>query len=139
MQHHAIISPTRRARAGQILKFACVGCIGVAVNTVVLYILSRWLGLPLAASSALAIELAIISNYLLNDRWTFASRAISIRQFAKFNVASLSGLAVNVAVVWLLTRLGIYFITANLVGITLGFAGNYALSSVWVWGRAQCR
>jgi len=106
---------------------------------VVLYILSRWLGLPLAASSALAIELAIISNYLLNDRWTFASRAISIRQFAKFNVASLSGLAVNVAVVWLLTRLGIYFITANLVGITLGFAGNYALSSVWVWGRAQCR
>lgn len=88
MQHHAIISPTRRARAGQILRFACVGCIGVAVSTVVLYI---------------------------------------------------SGLAVNVAVVWLLTRLGMYFITVNLVGITLGFAGNYALSSAWVWGRAQCR
>jgi putative flippase GtrA len=82
VQHHAIISPTRHARAGQNLKFACVGCI---------------------------------------------------------NVAALSGLALNVAMVWLLTCLGMYFITANLVGITLGFAGNYALSSVWVWGRAQCR
>jgi putative flippase GtrA len=139
VQYHAIITPTRRARAGQIVKFACVGCIGVAVNTVILYILSRWLGVPLAASSAIAIELAIISNYFINDRWTFASHATSIRRFAKFNVASLSGLSVNVAAVWLLARLGIYFLAANLLGITLGFASNYALSSVWVWGRTPCR
>jgi putative flippase GtrA len=114
VQHHAIISPTGRARAGQILKSACVGCMGVAVNTVVLYIQSRGRGLALAASSAIAIV-------------------------AKFNVAALSGLAVNVVVVWLPTRLGMYFITANLAGITLGFAGNYALSSAGVWGRARCR
>jgi putative flippase GtrA len=139
VQHHAIIAPIRRARASRILKFACVGCIGVAINTVVLYILSRWLGLPLAASSAVAVELAIISNYFINDRWTFAARAVSVRRFAKFNVASLSGLSVNVATVWLLTRIGVYFIAANLLGITLGFASNYALSSVWVWGRGLCR
>lgn len=139
MQHHAIIAPIKRARTSRILKFACVGCIGIVVNTVVLYILSRWLGLPLAASSAVAVELAIISNYVINDKWTFASRAISLRRFTKFNVAALSGLGVNVATVWLLTRLGMYFIAANLVGITLGFASNYALSSVWVWGRALCR
>jgi len=95
--------------------------------------------MPLAASSAIAIELAILCNYFLNDRWTFASRGTSFRRFAKFNVASLLGLSVNVATVWLLARLGIFFIAANLLGITLGFAGNYALSSVWVWGRAPCR
>lgn len=139
MQHHAIIAPIRRAQASRLLKFACVGCIGIGVNTIVLYILSRWLGLPLAASSAVAVELAIISNYFINDRWTFASRAMSVRRFAKFNVASLAGLGVNVATLWLLTRLGMYFIAANLIGIALGFASNYALSSVWVWGRALCR
>ena len=139
MQHLAIIAPIRRAQASRILKFACVGCIGIAVNTVVLYILSRWLGLPLVTSSAVAVELAIVSNYFINDRWTFASQAVSVRRFAKFNVASLSGLSVNVAAVWLLTRLGIYFLAANLIGIALGFASNYALSSVWVWGRALCR
>jgi putative flippase GtrA len=89
---------------------------GVAVNTVVLYIQSRGRGLALAVSVSSAIEIV-----------------------AKFNVAALSGLAVNVVVVWLPTRLGMYFITANLAGITLGFAGNYALSSAWVWGRARCR
>jgi putative flippase GtrA len=139
VQHHAIFAPIRRAQAGRILKFACVGSIGIVINTGALYILSRWLGLPLAAASAIAVELAIISNYVINDRWTFSSRAISLRRFAKFNVASLSGLSVNVATVWLLTRIGVYFIAANLLGITLGFASNYALSSVWVWGRALCR
>lgn len=92
--------------------------------------------MALAASSAISVELAIITNYILNDRWTFASHETSFRRFAKFNIASLAGLCLNVAAVWLLTRLGIYFIAADLIGITCGFASNYALSTAWVWGRA---
>jgi len=128
-----------RARVVRILKFACVGCIGVGVNTGVLYILSRWMNLPLAAASALAVELAVISNYLMNARWTFGTQVASFRRFAKFNLASLFGLGLNVTIVWAVTRLGIYFLAANLLGITAGFASNYALSSIWVWGQVLWR
>jgi putative flippase GtrA len=134
-----MITPARRARVARFLKFACVGIIGVGVNTGALYIFSRWLGLPLVAASAIAVELAIIGNYFLNARWTFASSVTSVRRFAKFNFASLFGLGLNVMIVWLLVRAGIYFLAANLFGITAGFASNYALSSIWVWGQALCR
>ena len=114
---------------------AVVGGTGVIVNTSLLYVLSRWAGLPLVAASAVAVELAAISNYLLNDTWTFAARSPSLRRFAKFNTASLAGLALNVLSVWLLTRLGLNFLMADLIGIAAGFAANYAFSSRWVWAR----
>ena len=124
-----------RLRTGRILKFAIVGGTGVIINVSVLYVLSRWVGLPLVATSALAVELAAISNYLLNDTWTFAVRSPSLGRFAKFNTASLAGLALNVLSVWLLTRLGLYFLVADLIGIAAGFAANYAFSVRWVWAR----
>src|SRR5215469_1909935 len=134
-----MITPASRAKVVRILKFGCVGCIGVGINTGALYIFSRWLGMPLVAASAVAVELAVISNYFLNSRWTFATRAASFRRFGKFNLASLVGLGLNVMTVWLLVHLGIYFLAANLFGITAGFASNYALSSIWVWGQVLCR
>lgn len=129
----------RHSKIVTFLKFGTVGCTGVVVNTLALYVLSRELGLPLAASSAVAVEVAVISNYLLNEHWTFATRAVSVRRLAKFNLASLAGLGINVLTVWSLAQLGFYFLLANLVGIAAGFAGNYALSFIWVWGRALWR
>jgi putative flippase GtrA len=126
-----------RLSAARIFRFAVVGGTGVMINMSVLYVLSRWAGLPLLAASALAVELAAISNYLLNDTWTFAARSPSLRRFAKFNAVSLAGLAINVLGVWLLTRLGFYFLVADLIGIAAGFAVNYAFSVRWVWGQRK--
>jgi len=123
-------------RTGRLTKFVVVGGIGTVLNTLALLLFSRWVGLPLAAASALAVEIAAVSNYLLNDSWTFAARTPTFRRFAKFNVAVVMGLALNVFTVWFLTRLGLYFLAANLVGIVAGFSVNYAFSVSWVWGRA---
>ena len=120
----------------RILKFAGVGVTGVIINTSVLYALSRWAGLPLVAASAVAVELAAISNYLLNDTWTFAVRSPCLRGFVKFNTAALGGLVLNVLIVWLLARLGLYFLVADLIGIAAAFTVNYAFSVRWVWARA---
>jgi dolichol-phosphate mannosyltransferase len=123
-------------RFGRLLKFGAVGATGVIINTTILYLLSHWLALPLLLSSAIAVEVTIVSNFFWNNRWTFACRNSSLARFAKFNVASLAGLAVNVTTVWGLTRTGLYFLIANLVGIGAGVAVNYACSVVWVWRRA---
>jgi putative flippase GtrA len=131
--HKPLIISFARLRSGRILKFAGVGVSGVIINTSLLYVLSRWAGLPLLAASAIAVELAAISNYLLNDAWTFGTRSPSLRRFAKFNTAALAGLVLNVLSVWVLTRLGLYFMVADLVGIAAAFTLNYAFSVRWVW------
>jgi putative flippase GtrA len=124
-----------RAAMGRVLKFCIVGGTGVAVNVSALYVLSRWAGLPLVAASALAVQFAAISNYILHDTWTFATRSPSLCRFAKFNASSLVGLALNVLCVWLLTQVGLYFLSANLIGIAVGFAANYTFSVSWVWSQ----
>ena len=122
-------------RFGRLLKFGAVGGTGVIINTAALYVLSRWLGLSLLLSSGIAVELAIVSNFYWNNRWTFACRRPSLNRFAKFNVASLVGLTFNVSTVWGLTRTGLYFLLANLIGIGVGVVVNYACSVAWVWRR----
>ncbi|MEU5029047.1 GtrA family protein [Streptomyces milbemycinicus] len=123
------------ALSGLVLRFAVVGVGGVLVNTVSLFALYRWAHWPLLAASPVAVELAVVHNYLLNDRWTFAVSTPSFRRFLKFNVSVLGGLAVNVLAVWLLERLGIHLLLANGIGIAAAFAANFAASAGWVWGR----
>jgi len=122
------------AKVGRVAKFAVVGSIGILISTGVLYLLSRRLGLPLVLSSGAAVELAVISNFLLNSSWTFASYA-SLARFAKFNVASLAGLAVNVAGVWLMSPLGLSLLAVELIGVAVGFGVIYLFSVLWVWDR----
>jgi len=52
----------QRAKLGRPARFCHVGGTGTAINTTVLYVLSRGLGLPLPLSSAMAVELAVLSN-----------------------------------------------------------------------------
>ena len=135
MAGNAFTVLTERAKLGRAARFCLVGGTGIAINTAVLYLLSRGLGMPLALSSAIAVELAILSNYMLNDRFTFAARRPSLRRLAKFNLTSLGGLSVNVMIVWVLTRHGVYFLAANLVGIAVAVVVNYTFSVAWVWRR----
>lgn len=130
---------TRALPASRILRFAVVGGAGTAVNTAVLYVLHGVLRMPLVAASVLAVELAVVHNYLLNDWWTFAARTPSLRGFGKFNVSMLTGLAVNVLVLWTLVHGGVQLVAANLLAIGAAFAVNYASSALWVWDGAGGR
>ena len=118
------------------VRSAVVGGTGAAINMSALCVLSWLVGLPLAAASTLAVELAAISNYLLDDSWTFTRRRPSLGRFARFNVASLMGLALNVFTVWYLAHVGVHFLAANVAGIAAGFTVNHAFGVSWVWGRA---
>ena len=128
---------SRRLFAGRILRFAVVGGAGAVVNTATLYVLHRLLHVPLVAASVIAVELAVVHNYVLNDRWTFRMRVLSARRFVRFNLSMLAGLAVNVLVLWALVHGGVHLVVANLLAIGAAFTVNYASSTLWVWGRKR--
>jgi putative flippase GtrA len=130
-----VMRAARSKKGRSMIKFA-VGGTSIAINTLVLFLLSQEAGLSLAVASALAVELAAVGSYLLIERCMFAGRMHTFRRFAKFNVASLMGLALNVFVVWFLARLGLYFLAANLMGIAAGFTINRAFGVSYMWGGA---
>lgn len=96
--------------SARFLKFCAVGASGVVVNLGVLALLTA-LGMRSSIASAWAIEVSILSNFAVNELWTFrdqrAGSSLAGRA-ARFQLVSLVGavvqwvvfLAGNVALLW---------------------------------------
>jgi putative flippase GtrA len=123
----------------RLIKFNIVGAVGIVVQSSVLALLVRMLGLEYLAATALAVEAAIIHNFIWHLRWTWAERVGQphIRSWLKaigllmrFNLTT--G-AVSIAGNLLFMRLlvgetGIGIIKANLATIALCSLANFILS-----------
>ncbi len=129
-------------RKGELLRFAkfcLVGLSGVLVNMGLLYLLTEFVGLFYLVSAAISIESSIISNFILNNFFTFSDRrSPGVKSFVtrllKFNLVSLAGLTVNLVVLWLLTdAFGIYYLLSQLVGIAVATMWNYLVNTWWTW------
>ena len=125
----------------RILRFAVVGCSGIVVNMVILWLLTRFAGLYYLVSSIIAIEISIINNFVWNDRWTFGrgtehrGRRFSSR-IALFHAVSAGGAVINWLILFALTQFaGIFYLISNLAGILAGFTWNYLLNRNLTWKR----
>ncbi len=121
------------------LKFNVVGLSGVLVNEGI-FILLRSLGTYYLYASTIAIEVSIISNFFLNDLWTFKDRRSGsiIGRLLKFNALMIVGLAAQLAIVYGVTEyLRIESIISNLVGIGGAFILRYFLSIRYAWMNAK--
>ena len=85
------------------LKFGVVGLSGLAVDMTTFYLLFGVLGFGLTRSAIFAAELAILNNFIWNDRWTFGDlsqqqpqKRLVIKRFLKFNIVCTMGLILNV-------------------------------------------
>lgn len=119
-----------------IVRFAIVGAVGTVVNLAILWTLRYGLGLVHELSSALAIEVSVLSNFVLNDLWTFKGRRRGglIQSALKYHAANLAGILTQYAVsVFLYRFMGIESLMAQLIGILVGFLANYLLSKRVVW------
>lgn len=120
-------------------KFCLVGGSGVLVNMGLLFILTEFAGLYYLLSAVISIEAAIISNFILNDLFTFSDRRSPglkgfLKRMLRFNLVSLAGLVINMAVLWLLTGVvGVHYLYANIWGIALATFWNYLANLLWTW------
>ena len=121
------------------VKFNLVGLTGVLVNEG-LFVLLLYQGFYYVYASAVAIEISIASNFLLNDFWTFRDRRhghIAARM-AKFNLLMLLGLAVNLAILYAATEyLGINSAISQLAGIGVASLLRYWLSVKFAWIKKE--
>jgi len=122
------------------VKFAVVGLIGVGVNEGLLILLDKSMGVALLAAGAIAIEVSILSNFVLNDLWTFRDRRTghAAARLAKFNALMFAGLVVNLGVLDVgTTYFGLDAAISNLIGIAAAFFLRYALSVKYAWMRVD--
>jgi dolichol-phosphate mannosyltransferase len=116
-------------------KFSLVGISGFIVNQGMLAILIELVHMDVKWAGIIAIELSIISNFLLNNFWTWRDKReqhIFLR-FFKYHLVTLVSGGLNYAVLIGLSFLGMYPLIANLFGIALGTIVNFIFNHYWTF------
>ncbi len=131
---------TRMKRHKRIIKFGVVGTIGFLLNTTGLEVFVKS-GLHPAMAGAMGAEIAIISNFILNNFWTFKENKIHIKniplKFIQFNTTSVGAILIQAGTIWT----GVHFFGfehyryAYLVGVLIGMFWNYTMYSRVIWSK----
>lgn len=136
-----LVNPTRFGR------FASVGIIGASIDLAISSTLVLMTDLPPELVKLIGAEVAIIVMFFINDRWTFheidsRSRWHTVKRLVKSNVVRSGGLLVQVAVVFVLTRLSISVLVGETdvwpvltmpIAIACGFLANYVGETLFTW------
>jgi putative flippase GtrA len=139
----------------EMIKFLVVGGISYLVNQAALALMYEQvladvtrrldtafgtMDLALLLASVVAVEIAIIARFLLNDHWTFRRRRDKpfVHRFVQSNFGSLGSPLISLATVNILTPLfDINYLVSNSIGIALGLAWNWGWSTRVVWRPAE--
>jgi len=121
------------------LRFNAVGAIGIVVQTGALAVFKSVLGIPLLAATALAVETAVLHNFVWHEHWTWRDRTATHRgavgRLVRFNLSNGAiSIAVNLISMRVLAgRFHIPYLAANFAGIAAGALANYVASDKLVF------
>lgn len=135
----------RLERSQRFFKFAVVGFIGYLINASTLYLFANVFKLAEWLSWGLSTEMAIISNFTLNNLWTFRVEKIKgvsnlFKKFLQFNGTSAGALLIQTVV----GTLGTFFFGAQYRQLLLPFIivflvlpYNYFMYTHVIWRKAK--
>jgi len=125
------------------LKFNTVGAMGVAVQLAALALLKGGLHIHYLIATVLAIEIALLHNFIWHQRWTWRDRGAGglAGRLLRFHLANgLVSMVVNVALMRILVgRMHWPYLAANLVAIAAGSLINFFLGDRLVFRRPLLR
>ena len=133
------------------LKFNSVGAIGIGVQLAALSFLAGGLGMNYLVATALAVELAVLHNFLWHERWTWADRFVNGRRgwakrLLQFNLTTGTvSIAGNLLFMrFFVGTLEIHFMVANLMTIAACSIVNFLVAdrlvfqpSLWESGAVE--
>ena len=102
------------------LKFNTVGLLGMGFQLIALALLKGGLGLNYLAATLIAVESAVLHNFIWHERWTWWERTRRnasgvLGRLFRFHMANgLISIVGNLALMWLLvSRLHVHYLVAN--------------------------
>jgi dolichol-phosphate mannosyltransferase len=135
---HILSLMRRKGELARLLKFLGVGLSGTAVNIGILRLVTAVTSWNNYIALIPGIEVSIITNFVLNDFFTFSDRRTGkagsfFTRLGKYNLVSLSGAVINYTVAALLSSAGLNIYLADFIGILIAFIWNFLFSTLWTW------
>lgn len=126
-------------RKGNFKKFLVVGGIGFVINTIILEFGVHAIGMHPAVASIVGAECAIVSNFFLNNAWTFKDQVIEkgkrLYKFIQFNLSAVGAIVIQAASVFIGTHLfgESWYRLFYIFGVGIGLFYNYIMYSKVIW------
>jgi putative flippase GtrA len=122
------------------LKFNFVGAIGIAVQFMALFLLRSVLHFNYLAATAVAVEAAVVHNFIWHERFTWADRVQaswrrSVLRLLRFNLTNGAvSILGNLALMKVMVGQGhMNYLLANAIAIALCSLANFLVSNEWVF------
>ena len=124
------------------LKFNAVGGMGIGVQLVALFALKSGLHVDYLLATALAVEAAVVHNFVWHERFTWSEREsknVALR-FLKFNLtAGAFSILGNILLMALFVDLArMNYLLANVASIAVCSVGNFVVSDRFVFQPTVC-
>ena len=127
------------------LKFNLVGGIGIAVQLLILIVLKAGLGLHYLLATGLAVEGAVVHNFLWHEHFTWRDRSLadqatgSWARLARFNLTTgVLSIAGNLLFMKILAGFGhMNYLLANGITITACSVLNFLVSDEFVFAETR--
>jgi len=123
----------------RLIQFGLVGLTGVGVNMGTFVLLREVAHLYDLVAIVLAVGASIVSNFVLNDIWTFRDKRVgridaTLARAWKFALVSLGATAIYYGIYTPLTRLlDVYELLAYAIAIGVGTIWNFSVNVLWTW------
>ncbi len=126
------------------LKFNLVGGIGIVVQFAALFLLKSVLHFNYLAATAIAVEAAVVHNFVWHEKFTWADRTRSDRavswrrslpRLLRFNLTNGAvSILGNLALMRVMVGVGhMNYLLANAIAIALCSLANFLASETWVF------
>ncbi|OGT66676.1 MAG: dolichol monophosphate mannose synthase [Gammaproteobacteria bacterium RIFCSPLOWO2_01_FULL_47_190] len=126
-----------RILPARFISFATVGFSGIFVHLCALWFFYRFLDIEFIYAQASATLIAMTSNYILNNYFTYPDRKLKgvafVRGLLSFYLACTLGAIINVAVADLLFGKSFPWWLAGTLGAVAGAVWNYAATATFTW------
>jgi dolichol-phosphate mannosyltransferase len=123
------------------IAFAGIGALGLLVHLLVLGALFKSNSLPFQSAQASATLLAMSFNFTVNNLLTYRDRRLQgfgwWRGLASFMLACSIGAIANVGIASYVFDAKGEWLLAALAGVVVGAVWNYAVTSVYTWGKTN--
>jgi len=122
----------------RVLKFNAVGAIGILVQLAALALFKGVLRIPYLLATALAVEIAVLHNFVWHELWTWRDRrgaGSALWRLLRFNLGNGAvSILVNLVFMRLLVgRFHMQYLVANLIAIAAGSIANFLVSELFVF------
>jgi putative flippase GtrA len=118
-----------------LLRFLLVGGAATALQYLIMAALIHGVAMEAVLASGIGFVLSAVFNYWANARFTFRTGGGHRQSLPRFIVTLGAGCAINVVVLYVLTRLGVSLVLSQLLTTGVVLIWNYTINAVWTFRK----